>query len=181
MGLEFSSANLNNQMWEQKKTKKKRAPLTIPPPLFHTSNFKPPPLASSLLPPARSSHKRSSVRPNSYQDLLTGQGKGREMKGGGERKRRDLRKREEGLVYLIRQNCRLLITTPFSQQASKPHPASVNMEHRASQSPQRSLSSNGRIKTVQSDFLCLHGRFLKELNLFPFAPIYNVGGLACNW
>ncbi len=57
-------------------------------------------------------------------------------------------KGEEGLVYLIRQNCRLLITTPFSQQASQPHPASVNMEHRASQSPQRSLSSNGRIKTV---------------------------------
>lgn len=69
---------------------------------------------------------------------------GKEKKGG----RGGLRKGEEGLVYLIRQNCRLLITTPFSQQASQPHPASVNMEHRASQSPQRSLSSNGRIKTV---------------------------------
>lgn len=66
-----------------------------------------------------------------------------EVGGGGV-----LRKGEEGLVYLIRQNCRLLITTPFSQQASQPHPASVNMEHRASQSPRRSLSSNGRIKTV---------------------------------
>lgn len=64
------------------------------------------------------------------------------------RRRRDLRKQEDRLVYLIRQNCRLLITTPFSQQASQPHPASVNMEHRASQSPQRCLSSNGRIKTV---------------------------------
>lgn len=62
--------------------------------------------------------------------------------------RRGLRKGEEGLVYLIRQNCQLLITTPFTQQASQPHPASVNMERSASQSPQRSLSSNGRIKTV---------------------------------
>lgn len=42
----------------------------------------------------------------------------------------------------------LLITTPFSQQAPQPHPAPVNMERQSSQSPGRSLSSNGRIKTV---------------------------------
>lgn len=87
-----------------------------------------------------------------------------------------MRKREEGLVYLIRQNCQLLITTPFSQRASQPHPATVNMERRASQSPQRSLSSNGRIKTVQSDFLCLHGRSLKELNLFSLCTDLQCGG-----
>lgn len=42
----------------------------------------------------------------------------------------------------------LLITTPFSQQAPQPHLAPVNMERQSSQSPRRSLSSNGRIKTV---------------------------------
>lgn len=84
---------------------------------------------------------------------------------------------EDGPVYLIRQNCRLLITTPFSQQVSQPHPASVNMEHRASQSPQHSLSSNGRIKTVQSDFLCLHGRTLKELNLFSLLRRFTMWGV----
>lgn len=76
-------------------------------------------------------------------------GRGRRMRGRRPRRRgRGFREGGEGLVYLIRQNCRLLITTPFSQQASQPHPAPVNMEHRASQSPQHSLSSNGRIKTV---------------------------------
>lgn len=70
------------------------------------------------------------------------------MEGAEGQEEEGLRKQEEGLVYLIRQNCWLLITTPFSQRASEPHPAPVNMEQRASQSPQRFLSPNGRIKTV---------------------------------
>lgn len=144
MGLEFSSANLNNQMWEQKKW----APTTIPPPQLRTSGFNPHlrPHLCSLLP---GPHIRGAqyVQTLIRISLRRRQGKEREMRGL-RRRRRGLRKGEEGLVYLIRQNRRLLITTPFSQQASQPHPASVNMEHRASQSPQHSLSSNGRIKTV---------------------------------
>lgn len=138
MGLEFSSANLNNQMWEQK-----NKPPTIPPPQFHTSSFNPHlrPHLCSLLPGLH-------IRGAQYVQTLIRiplRCRGREEKwgrgqGGGNEKR--------GLVYLIRQNCWLLITTPFSQRASQPHPASVNMEHKASQSPQCSLSSNGRIKTV---------------------------------
>lgn len=47
MGLEFSSANLNNQMWEQK-----NEPPTIAPPQLHTSSFYPHlrPHLCSLLP-----------------------------------------------------------------------------------------------------------------------------------
>lgn len=148
MGLEFSSANLNNQMWEQKKwAPPPTPPQPNPPPQLRTSGFNPHlrPHLCSLLP---GPHIRGAqyVQTLIRISLRRRQGKEREMRGL--RRRRGLRKGEEGLVYLIRQNHRLLITTPFSQQASQPHPASVNMEHRASQSPQHSLSSNGRIKTV---------------------------------
>lgn len=83
------------------------------------------------------------MRPTLIRISLRGRGR-----GVGEEEEEEEEGLEDRLVYLIRQNCRLLITTPFSQQASQPHPASVNMEHRASQSPQRCLSSNGGIKTV---------------------------------
>lgn len=154
MGLEFSSANLNNQMWEQKNEPPPPPPPPpprSPRPTHRTAIFNPPPQASSLFPPARSSHKRSSVRPKLLLGSPYGAGRGREEEwsgvGGGVGYGGGVWG-AAGPVYLIRQNRRLLITTPFSQQAAQPHPASVNMERRASQSPQHSLSSNGRIKTV---------------------------------
>lgn len=181
MGLEFSSANLNNQMWEQKKKRERERAPPPPPPsptrLYHpTTNHNsiarawtppPPSLPPSPSPPNLRPHLCSllpgphirgaqCVQPLIRISLRGRQGKEGETRGFGgsmrrgrrPRRRRGFREGGEGLVYLIRQNCRLLITTPFSQQASQPHPASVNMEHRASQSPQHSLSSNGRIKTV---------------------------------
>lgn len=146
MGLEFSSANLNNQMWEQKKKPLYPATTIQPPPQLHTSSFNPHlrPHLCSLLP---GPHIRGAQYVQTLIRISLRGRQGRREKRGGW-KRRALREGEEGPVYLIRQNCRLLITTPFSQQASLPHPASVNMERGASQSPQHSLSSNGRIKTV---------------------------------
>lgn len=89
MGLEFSSANLNNQMWEQKNK---------PPHHCHYHHlttttapylqFQPPPQASSLFPPARSSHKLSTSKLLLGSPYGAGEGEG----GGGVlvRKRRGL-------------------------------------------------------------------------------------------
>lgn len=181
MGLEFSSANLNNQMWEQKTSPPHHLPATLAPPTAAT----PVPRASTphLWPHLCSLLPGPHIRGAQYAQTLIRitlkgrQGKGRNGGGGGwwvsegRRSRTSTwsgRTASSWLRHYFLSRLPNLILFLWIWSAGPANPLST---------PSYLMAELRPFRVISSAFMVT---LWKSWIFFPFAPIYNVGGLACN-